>query len=197
MKNLINLQPIKKMFSVRVIKVTLAFFIFASLMINIIAPKNIENKEQIFSVVCLVLNDVIVKTIRGCTDTLIVMSSKITKDLCKLLMPGDEVGTKVPVKDEKKDETPVNTSSDIGIETTGRLYKELVRYTQEEELIVLSVGKIVERLYRLYGNVKVYCGQLHGIFILFFIIFIVAIRERKEDIENQINFVLKNKTNLC
>ncbi len=197
MKNLVNLQSIKKMFSVRVIKVTLALFIFASLMMNIIAPKNIENKEQIIGVVCFVLNNVIVKTIRGCTDTLIVMSNKITRDLYKLML-GDEVGTKVPVKNEKKEETPVNTSSDIGIEMSGRIYKELVRYTQDnKEPVVLYVGKTGEKLYRLYCSVKVYCGQLHSVFMLFFIIFIVAIRERKEDIVNQINIALKNKTNLC
>lgn len=196
MKSLVKLQSIKNLLSARVIKTILVLFVFVSMMINIVAPRNIENKEQIMSVICLVFNNVVVKTIVGCKDTLLVISNKMAKDLYKLLT-SEEEKTDVPVKSEQENETPANTSSDSGIEIGSRDYKELLRYALEEGLIVLTIGKVDERLYRLYGNIKVYCSQISGIWILFFIMFIVVIRKRKEDVEEQIHSIWKDKTNLC
>ena len=195
MKILIGLQSIKRLLSVRVIKVALAMFIFVSMMANIFIPRNIENKEQIVSVIRVVFDNVIVKTIRGCRDTLIAMSNELTRELYKLLMLGD-VGTDVPVKREQEKETPVNTSSDNGIEIESRYYKEKVRYIQEGLVISLTVGKVEQRLYRLYGNVKLCCMNMYGMVVLFFIVFIVVIRERKEYIQEHIKSILKDKTNL-
>ena len=195
MKILIWLQSIKRLFSVRVINVTLAMFVFVSMMSNIFIPRNIENKEQIVSVIRVVFDNVIVKTIRGCRDTLIAMSNELTKDLYKLLMLGD-VETDVPVKSEQEEETPANTSSDNGIEVESRYYKELVKYVQEGVLISLAVGKVEQRLYRLYGNIKLCYINIYSVVILFFIVFIAVIRERKEYIQEQIKSILKDKTNL-
>ena len=195
MKILIGLQSIKRLLSVRVIKVALAMFIFMSMMANIFIPRNIENKEQIVSVIRVVFDNVIVKTIRGCRDTLIAMSNELTRELYKLLMLGD-VGTDVPVKREQEKETPVNTSSDNGIEIESRYYKEKVRYIQEGLVISLTVGKVEQRLYRLYGNIKLCCMNMYGMVVLFFIVFIVVIRERKEYIQEHIKSILKDKTNL-
>lgn len=196
MKILIGLQSMKRLLSVRVIKVALAMFIFVSMMANIFIPRNIENKEQIVSVIRVVFDNVIVKTIRGCRDTLIAMSNELTRELYKLLML-DDVGTDVPVKREQEKETPVNTSSDNGIEIESRYYKEKIRYIQEGLVISLTVGKVEQRLYRLYGNIKLCCINIYSVVILFFIVFIVVIRERKEYIQEQIKSILKDKTNLC
>ena len=195
MKILIGLQSMKRLLSVRVIKVALAMFIFVSMMANIFIPRNIENKEQIVSVIRVVFDNVIVKTIRGCRDTLIAMSNELTRELYKLLML-DDVGTDVPVKREQEKETPVNTSSDNGIEIESRYYKEKIRYIQEGLIISLTVGKVEQRLYRLYGNVKLCCMNMYGMVVLFFIVFIVVIRERKEYIQEHIKSILKDKTNL-
>lgn len=195
MKILIGLQSMKRLLSVRVIKVALAMFIFMSMMANIFIPRNIENKEQIVSVIRVVFDNVIVKTIRGCRDTLIAMSNELTRELYKLLML-DDVGTDVPVKREQEKETPVNTSSDNGIEIESRYYKEKIRYIQEGLIISLTVGKVEQRLYRLYGNVKLCCMNMYGMVVLFFIVFIVVIRERKEYIQEHIKSILKDKTNL-
>ena len=195
MKILIGLQSIKRLLSVRVIKVALAMFIFVSMMMNVFIPRNIENKEQIVSIIRVVFDNVIVKTIRGCRDTLIAMSNELTRELYKLLML-DDVGTDVTVKREKEKETPVNTSSDNGIEIESRYYKEKVRYIQEGLVISLTVGKVEQRLYRLYGNVKLCCMNMYGMVVLFFIVFIVVIRERKEYIQEHIKSILKDKTNL-
>ncbi len=195
MKILIGLQSIKRLLSVRVIKVALAMFIFVSMMMNVFIPRNIENKEQIVSIIRVVFDNVIVKTIRGCRDTLIAMSNELTRELYKLLML-DDVGTDVPVKREQEKETPVNTSSDNGIEIESRYYKEKVRYIQEGLVISLTVGKVEQRLYRLYGNVKLCCMNMYGMVVLFFIVFIVVIRERKEYIQEHIKSILKDKTNL-
>ncbi len=197
MKELIKVKSIKVLLSTRVTKVALAVLIFFSMVINGFMPKSIENKESIAAIIGAVVNNVIVETFKSCTDTLTVMSNKVTKDLYKYLRLG-ETGAEAPISNgQSKEETPVNTSSDSGIEIESRQYKELVVYNEKDEIVVISVGKISERLYRLYNNVKVYCRENIIIGLLFFIVFVVAIRNRKEDgvVINKKN--MENKTNLC
>ena len=197
MKELIKIKSIKSLLSVRVMRVALAMLIFVSMIINGFVPKNIENKESIVAIMGAVVNNVIVETFKSCTDTLTVMSNKITKDLYRYLRLG-ETGTQAPVSNgQNKEETPVNTSSDSGIEITSREYKELVGYSEEEGVLVISVGKITERLYRLYNNVKVYCSIERTMGVLFFIVFVVTIRNRKEDGIKRNIVRIEDKTNLC
>ena len=197
MKELIKVKSIKVLLSTRVTKVALAMLIFFSMIINGFMPKSIENKESISAIIGAVVNNVIVETFKSCTDTLTVMSNKVTKDLYKYLRLG-ETGAEAPISNgQSKEETPVNTSSDSGIEIESRQYKELVVYNEEDEIVTISVGKILERLYRLYNNVKAYCSGSTIMGVLFFIVFVVAIRNRKEDgvVINKKN--MENKTNLC
>ena len=197
MTKLINKKSIKGLLSVRVMRVTLAMVIFCSMIINGFMPKSIENKESIAAIIGAVVNNVIVETFKSCTDTLTVMSNKVTKDLYKYLRLG-ETGTEAPISNgQSKEETPVNTSSDSGIEIESRQYKEIVVYSEEEGVVTISAGKISERLYRLYNNVKVYCSKSTIIGILFFIVFVVAIRNRKEDGVAIITRNIENRTNLC
>ena len=197
MARLINKKSIKGLLSVRVMRITLAMVIFLSMIINGFMPKSIENRESIAAIIGAVVNNVIVETFKSCTDTLTVMSNKVTKDLYKYLRLG-ETGTEAPISNgQSKEETPVNTSSDSGIEIESRQYKELVVYNEEDEIVTISVGKISERLYRLYNNVKVYCSKSTIIGILFFIVFVVAIRNRKEDGVAIITRNIENRTNLC
>ena len=194
---LIKTKSIMGLLSVRVIKMTLAVLIFCSMVINGFMPKSIDNKESIVAIMGAVVNNIIVETFTSCNDTLTAISNKVTKDLYKYLRLG-EVGTQAPINNgQKKEETPVNTSSDSGIEIETREYRDLVVYSEEDEVVVLSVGKISERLYRLYNNVKVYCSKGSIMGVLFFIAFIVAIRNRKEDGIAIIKKNIENKTNLC
>ena len=197
MKELIKVKSIKVLLSTRVMKVALAMLIFFSMIINGFMPKSIENKESIAAIIGAVVNNVIVETFKSCTDTLTVMSNKVTKDLYKYLRLG-ETGAEAPISNgQSKEETPVNTSSDSGIEIESRQYKELVVYNEEDEIVTISVGKILERLYRLYNNVKVYCSGSTIMGVLFFIVFVVAIRNRKEDGIAIITRNIEDKTNLC
>ena len=195
---LIKTKSIKGLLSVRVMRVALAMLIFCSMVINGFMPKSIQNKENIVAIMGAVVNNVIVETFTSCNDTLTAISNKITKDLYKYLRLG-ETGTQAPVSNgQEKEETPVNTSSDSGIEIESRQYRDLVVYNEEDEVVTLSVGKIAERLYRLYNNVKVCCSISTIMGVLFFIAFIVAIRNRKEDgIAIIIKKNIENKTNLC
>ena len=178
-------------------RVTLALVIFFSMIINGFMPKSIENRESIAAIIGAVVNNVIVETFKSCTDTLTVMSNKVTKDLYKYLRLG-ETGTQAPISNgQEKEETPVNTSSDSGIETGSRQYKELVVYNEENGIVTIAVGKVSERLYRLYNNVKVYCSVSTNIGLLFFIVFVIAIRNRKEGWIRIIRKNIENKTNLC
>ena len=197
MAKLINKKSIKSLLSARVMRVTLALVIFFSMIINGFMPKSIENRESIAAIIGAVVNNVIVETFKSCTDTLTVMSNKVTKDLYKYLRLG-ETGTQAPISNgQEKEETPVNTSSDSGIETGSRQYKELVVYNEEDGIVTIAVGKVSERLYRLYNNVKVYCSVSTNIGLLFFIVFVIAIRNRKEDGIRIIRKNIENKTNLC
>ncbi len=196
MKELIKLKSVNILLSERVVKIALSVLIFCSMVINGFMPKSIQNKENIVAILGAVVNNVIVETFTSCNDTLTAVSNRITKDLYKYLRLG-EVGTQAPISNgREKEETPVNTSSDSGVEIGTRQYKELVVYNEEDEIVTISVGKISERLYRLYNNVKVYCsGSIMG--VLFFIVFVVAIRNRKEDGIVINNENIENKTNLC
>ena len=197
MERLIEVKSIRGLFSVRVMRITLAMVIFCSMIINGFMPKSIENRESIAAIIGAVVNNVIVETFKSCTDTLTVMSNKVTKDLYKYLRLG-ETGTEAPISSgQEKEETPVNTSSDSGIEIESRQYKELVEYGEDEGVVIISVGKVAERLYRLYNNVKVYCSKSTIMGILFFIVFVVAIRNRKEDGVAIITRNIENRTNLC
>lgn len=198
MKRLIKVKSIKVLLSTRVMKMTLAMLIFFSMIINGFMPRSIENKESLAAIIGAVVNNVIVETFKSCTDTLTIMSNKVTKDLYKYLRLG-ETGTQAPINNgQSKEETPVNTSSDSGIEIESRQYKELVVYSEEDDVVAIAVGKVAERLYRLYNNVKVYCSEGTIIGILFFIVFVIAIRNRKEDgIGIQIKKNMENRTNLC
>ena len=197
MERLIEVKSIRGLFSVRVMRITLAMVIFCSMIINGFMPKSIENKESIAAIIGAVVNNVIVETFKSCTDTLTVMSNKVTKDLYKYLRLG-ETGTEAPISSgQEKEETPVNTSSDSGIEIESRQYKELVEYGEDEGVVIISVGKVAERLYRLYNNVKVYCSVSTNIGLLFFIVFVIAIRNRKGYGTGINNKNIENKTNLC
>ena len=197
MERLIEVKSIRGLFSVRVMRITLAMVIFCSMIINGFMPKSIENRESIAAIIGAVVNNVIVETFKSCTDTLTVMSNKVTKDLYKYLRLG-ETGTEAPISSgQEKEETPVNTSSDSGIEIESRQYKELVEYGEDEGAVIISVGKVAERLYRLYNNVKVYCSEGTNIGLLFFIVFVIAIRNRKGYGTGINNKNIENKTNLC
>jgi len=197
MNGLIKEKSIRVLLSVRAMKIAVAMLIFFSMIINGFMPKSIENRESIAAIIGAVVNNVIVETFKSCNDTLTAMSNKVTKDLYKYLRLG-ETGAEAPISNgHSKEETPVNTSSDSGIEIESRQYKELVVYSEEDEAVTISVGKISERLYRLYNSVKVYCSESTIMGILVFIVFVVAIRNRKGyGIEiNKKN--IEDKTNLC
>ena len=197
MEKLIGKKSIKNLLSVRVMRVALALLIFTSMIINGFVPKNIENKENIVAIMGAVVNNVIIETFKSYTDTLTVMSNRITKDLYKYLRLG-EVGTQAPINNgQNEEETPVNTSSDSGIEIESREYRELVGYSEDDDIEIISVGKIEERLYRLYNNVKIYCSVEKTMGVLFFIVFVVAIRNRKEDGLRIKTIRIEDKTNLC
>ncbi|MBR3654908.1 MAG: hypothetical protein IKN62_05715 [Elusimicrobia bacterium] len=194
---LIKIKSIMGLLSVRVVKTTLAVLIFCSMVINGFMPKSIDNKESIVAIMGAVVNNIIVETFTSCNDTLTAISNKITKDLYRYLRLG-ETGAEAPISNgQNKEETPVNTSSDSGIEIESRQYKKLVVYNEKDELVIVSIGKILERLYRLYNNVKVYCSVNTIMGLLFFIVFVVAIRNRKEDGIAIITRNIEDKTNLC
>ncbi len=189
--------PIKSFLSLRVLKATLAILLLLSILVNNFIPKNIENKEEITKIFAVVINNVIVKTIKDCQDTLTVMSNKITKDLYKMLQMG-EVGATVPLNGgNKKEEMPVNTSSDNGIIVENRQIIKSEKSKEETNKVVLSAGKLEEDLYRLYNNVKEYCSDVDKIGILTFILFIMIVIRRKD--WESINNIgrIEDKTNLC
>lgn len=198
MKKLIEVQSINSFLSPRTTRFVLALVIFMSMLINSFVPKSVENKESILVIMGAIASNVIVETFKQCNETLTQMSNKIMKDLYKYLRLG-EVGTDVPVSSgQKQGEEPVNTSSDNGLEIVSRQYKELITESEGEGLILLGEGKEIGRLYRLYNNVKLYNSVNEKIGLLFFIIFVVAVRSRKEGISRTLlNMKMEDKTNLC
>ena len=197
MNGLILTKSIKNFLSVRTGKTVLTMLLLCSIIINGFVPRTIENKEEISEIIGAVINNVIVKTIKDCQDTLTVMSNKITKDLYKLLHVG-ETGTSEPLSDKnKKEETPVNTSSDNGLTVTKKEYEYYLNYVEKETKTVFVEVMTIEKLYRLYNNVKEYCSTATKMGMLFFVLFVVVLRTRKEDIaESLLNVIKLNKTDL-
>ena len=197
MKLAIGRISIKNFLSLRAIKTTLTVILLSSIIINNFIPKNISNKEEITKVLGAVINNVIVKTIKDCQDTLTVMSNKITKDLYKMLQMG-ETGASVPLsKGTEKEETPVNTSSDNGLTVTKKEYEYYLNYVEKETKTVFVEVMTIEKLYRLYNNVKEYCSTATKMGMLFFVLFVVVLRTRKEDAaESLLNVIKLNKTGL-
>ena len=198
MKAAIMSFSIKSFLSLRAVKTVLTVILLSCIIINNFIPKNISNKEEITKILGAVINNVIVKTIKDCQDTLTVMSNKITKDLYKMLQMG-ETGASAPLsKGAEKEETPVNTSSDSGIITVNRQIIKVEKSDDVSSKIIISAGKIDEDLYRLYNNVKEYCSVGDKMGILTFILFVLFVIRRKgwEEINNILK-IEENKTNLC
>jgi len=198
MNGLILTKSIKNFLSVRTGKTVLTMLLLCSIIVNGFVPRTIENKKEISEIIGTVINNVTVKIIKDCRDTLTVMSNKITKNLYKLLRVG-ETGTSAPLSDKnKKEETPpVNTSSDNGVTAAKKKYEYYLNYDKKETKNLFVEIITTEKLYRLYNNIKEYCSTINKIGILFFVLFIFAVRTRKEDIaESLLNVIKLNKTGL-
>ena len=180
-------------------KILVGVLLFCML-VNGFVPRSMESKESLFVVMSAVVSNAIVEVFNECRDTLTVMSNKITKDLYKFLMLG-EVGTEAANKgDEKKEPMPINTSSDSGIVVERDDYEQVVSYRAEKGKIVIAAGKIEEDLYMLYRHIKEYCSEVTSkTGILFFLVFVIAIRRRKAGAAGRITSLIgmEYKTNLC
>lgn len=192
---------LRKVISSRVMNVTLAVLIFFSIVINSFIPKEIGNKETIIQVIAAVTENFVIKTVKICTEDLMVLSNKIADDL-RLFLKMTEPGATAPVKSENNDaQTPANTASDTGIVLQNRDISEKIRVYVEESSPVIVAGKIEEQLYKLYCNLKI-CGDVrNNIGILSFVLFILVIERRKfwgAARTFAVNAkIMKGKTNLC
>ena len=195
-----NYQSLKSLVFTSIRNKLLVGIILFCMLVNGFVPRSMESKESLFVVMSAVVSNAIVEVFNECRDTLTVMSNKITKDLYKFLMLG-EVGAKAANKgEEKKEPMPVNTSSDSGIVVERDDYEQIISYRVEKGKIVIAAGKIEEDLYMLYRHIKGYCIEVSGkIGILFFLMFVIAIRRRKAGAAGIRTSLIgmEYKTNLC
>ena len=195
-----NYQSLKGLIFTSIRNKILVGIILFCMLVNGFVPRSIESKESLFVVMSAVVSNAIVEVFNECRDTLTVMSNKITKDLYKLLMLG-EVGAKAANKgDDKKEPMPINTSSDSGIVVERDDYEQIISYRVEKGKIIIAAGKIEEDLYMLYRHIKEYCSEVSSkIGILFFLMFVIAIRRRKAGTAGTRTSLIgmEYKTNLC
>ncbi|MGE4384494.1 MAG: hypothetical protein AB7E39_01355 [Endomicrobiaceae bacterium] len=199
MKRLLKEQSIIDLFLTSGIRKTLVMIIFSCMLVNGFIPKSIEGSNSLFMVMTAVVSNAVTGVFEECRDTLTVISNKITKDLYMLLSLG-EVSAKAQSQNNKhknKKTDPVNTSSDNGIVMEKRIWEGWTTGGTGYERIWYKETIITSRLYRLYENIKIYEGSKSRIGILFFIIFIGAIRVRKEISGIMNNGVKEYKTDLC
>jgi len=193
-------QSLKSLIFTSITNKILVGIILFCMLINGFVPRSIESKESLFVVMSAVVSNAVVEVFNECRDTLTVMSNKITKDLYKFLMLG-EVGAEAANEgDEKKDPMPINTSSDSGIVVERDDYEQVVSYRAEKGKIIIAAGKIEEDLYMLYRHIKEYCSEVTSkTGILFFLVFVVAIRRRKAGAAGIRTSLIgmEYKTNLC
>ena len=199
MKQKVVKQSLKSLVFTGMVNKILVGVILFCMLINGFVSRSLESKESLFVVMSAVVSSAVVEVFNECRDTLTVMSNKITKDLYKFLQLG-EVGAEAANKsEENKEPMPVNTSSDSGIVVDVEEYERIVSYRPENSKVEIAAGKIEEDLYRLYGHVKEYCSEItRKVGVLFFIVFIVAIRRRKTGTVAKNNLIgMEYKTNLC
>ena len=193
-------QSLKSLIFTSIRNKILVGIILFCMLVNGFVPRSIESKDSLLVVMSAVVSNAVVEVFNECRDTLTVMSNKITKDLYKLLMLG-EVGAKAANKgDEKKEPMPINTSSDSGIVVERDDYEQIISYRVEKGKIIIAAGKIEEDLYMLYRHIKEYCSEVSSkIGILFFLMFVIAIRRRKAGAAGTNNLIRieEYKTNLC
>ena len=193
-------QSLKSLIFTSVMNKILVGILLFCMIVNGFVPRSIESKESLFIVMSAVVSNAVVEVFNECRDTLTVMSNKITKDLYKFLMLG-EVGAEAANKgEEKKEPMPINMSSDSGIVVERDDYEQIVSYRTEKGKIIIAVGKIEEDLYMLYKHIKEYCSEMSGkIGILFFVMFVIAIRRRKAGAAGITTSLIgmEYKTNLC
>ena len=195
-----NYQSLKSLVFTSITNKILVGVILFCMLVNGFVPRSIESKESLFVVMSAVVSNAVVEVFNECRDTLTVMSNKITKDLYKFLMLG-EVGAEAANKgEEKKEPMPINTSSDSGIAVERDDYEQIVSYRAEKGKIIIAAGKIEEDLYMLYRHIKEYCSEVTSkTGILFFLVFVVAIRRRKAGAAGTRTSLIgmEYKTNLC
>ncbi len=198
---LLRLVPQTSMVSRRVMNITLAFLILFSIVLNSFIPVELSNRETVVQVIGAVTQSFVVKTVKGCTDTLMAMSNRMMEDLRKFLRM-TETGATTPIsKDSSENQTPVNTSSSSGIVIESGNYSEKIRAYIEESTPIVAAGKISEQLYKLYCNLKICGDERNNIGLLSFILFILVIERRKfwEAVKPFAAEVktMKGKANLC
>mgnify|MGYP000990757594 CR=1 FL=1 len=200
MKSLVGKQSIFGFLSSRATRVVLAVLIVTCMGINGFVPKSVENRGSLIIIMTAVAGNVIAGTFKECTDTLVVMSNKITKNLYKYIFSGftGSVGQTNQKSNERKDPMPVNTASDNCLKVDRKTARDNTNNDLSNNILGLRQTKTQDRLYILYNNLK-QCGSQSGrLGIIFFILFIIVLRSRKGyDIETLTSRQNKYKTDLC
>lgn len=200
MKSLVGKQSIFGFLSSRATRIVLAVLIVVCMGINGFVPKSVENRGSLLIIMTAVAGNMIVSTFKECTDTLIVMSNKITKNLYKYIFSGftGSVGQTSQKSNERKEPMPVNSASDNCLTVDRKTARDNTNSDLSNNILGLRQAKTHDRLYILYNNLKQCCSQSDRIGIIFFILFIIVLRNRKGyDIETITCRQNKYKTDLC
>ncbi|MDR3124399.1 MAG: hypothetical protein LBU10_00775 [Endomicrobium sp.] len=170
--------------------------------VNGFVPKNVNiNKNSLVLVLALTTHNAVIDIFKRCNDSLIIISSKISKDLGNFLFQtstnsSDISAQKKSQNNPNKDST---TNSSVVI-INGTSNNNKVKKIFFDNYFILDYAFIsFVKLFKLYMDYKVSPEECvsRGVIFLMFIVFIFAIRQRKiiKKVDNLFNekFLLENK----
>jgi hypothetical protein len=170
--------------------------------VNGFVPKDVNiNKSRLVSVLALATHNAVIDIFKRCNECLIIISSKISKDLQIFLFQTSTNSTDMSA--QKNSQTNPNkdgTTNNSVVIINGTSNNKKVKKIFFDNYFILDYAFIsFVKLFKLYMNYKMSPGECarRGVIFLMFIVFIFAIRQRKiiKKVENLFNenFLLENK----
>jgi hypothetical protein len=165
-------------------KNTIVLSVVSCMIVNGFVPKNFDiNKNSLFLIMALATHNAVIDVFKRCNDSLTIISSKVSKDLRKLIFQ-IPISSDMSSKKESQNNSGKDDATDSNVVVINNItYSSKTKKTLFESSFVLNgVFISVIKLFKLlYMNYKISLEErvkMRTIFLMF-IVFIFAIRQRK------------------
>lgn len=163
-------------------KNTIVLSIVFCMVVNGFVPKDVNiNKNSLFLIVALATHNAVIDVFKRCNDSLTIISSKISKDLQKIIFQ-NPISSDMSAKKKSQNNSDKDSATNSNVVVINSISYNKTKKTLFENSFVLNCVFIsIAKLFKLYMNYKILSGECIriGIIFLMFIVFIFAIRQRK------------------
>ena len=182
MKEIVARQLSFELFQSGVFRKTLVAFVFLCMLVNGFTPRSEEGRNSLIVIAACTMHNAVSELFVSCNEALTSISNKITNEIYALIISKETNATSPVKQEDNKKPDPVNTTSDNGIIPEKN---QNIKYSaNNQEISYIHKDFIItEKLYRLYGNIKVNCcRETEG--ILIFVLFAILVIKKKDEFEN-------------